>query len=111
MMSTTETIDGVAVLRLDGAMNLDGAREFKDQMQAIRKTGVDAIVVDFSKVDMCQSQVLQHLTTPIRAFSMLGGKIAFCCMNDSVHKVLKTGMMFSMVDVYDDVESAIEELA
>lgn len=104
-------VDGVTVLDLAGTLDLDGANLLKDKLQEIRQSGASLIVLNMERLTSAQSTVLQHLTTPIRALTVTGGKLALAGMNDSVGKVMEKGMFFSMVVVFDAADEAISSLS
>ncbi|MBI1388823.1 MAG: STAS domain-containing protein [bacterium] len=104
------TVEGVTVLDLTGTLDLDGINLLKEKIQEIRQGGATKIVLNFDRVNSVQSTVIPQLLTPIRALTLLKGRVAFAGMNDPVHKTVKTAMFYSIIIVSEDVESAVEEL-
>lgn len=105
-----QTEGGNSVIRVDGALDFDGIKAFKTKISDTRKDGAMTILVNFEKVTRVQSAHLQEMVPPIRALSAIGGTIAFCGMNDGIHKMLKTSMFYPLIKVFDTEEEAVGEL-
>lgn len=105
---TTE--GGRSVIHLNGTLDLDGLKLFKDKIEDIRKKGSLKIISNFANVQNVQTAHLQQLVPPIRALTAVGGKMAFCCMSKGVHKTIHTSMFYPLIKVYETEEEAINEL-
>ncbi len=103
-------VDGVTVLDLSGTLDMDGFKLLKEKLQEVRQSGSIKIVLNMERIHSAQSTVLQGMLTPIRALTMMNGKIALSGMNESVHRVMKTGQFYQHVLVADTAEDAVANL-
>lgn len=103
-------VDGVTVLDISGTLDLDGFNLLKEKLQEVRQSGSIKIILNLERLHSVQSTVLQGMLTPIRALTMMNGKIALTAMNESVHRVMKTARFYEHVLIEDSVEDAVEAL-
>ncbi|RJP23444.1 MAG: STAS domain-containing protein [Candidatus Omnitrophota bacterium] len=102
--------DSVAILDLDGALDLDGSQLLKESIQQERKKGSMKILLNFTGVTSVMSAHLQNLLTPIRALTMIKGTVGLCGMTPSVQKTMRTAMFYKIVKVYETEAEALSEL-
>ncbi len=105
-----KTEGGSSIVKLNGVLDLDGTKSFKDKISDIRKQGSMTIIANFEGVTAIQSAHLQQLVPPIRALTAIGGTMAFCCMNKGIYRTIETAMFFPLIKVYETVEEAIDDL-
>lgn len=105
-----KTEGGRSILYLDGTLDLDGLKQFKDKIGETRKKGSMTIIANFEKVLNVQAAHLQQLVPPIRALTAIGGTMAFCCMNKGVNRTMQTAMFFQLIKVFETEEEAVAEL-
>ncbi|MDP8245934.1 MAG: STAS domain-containing protein [Candidatus Hinthialibacter antarcticus] len=103
-------VDGVTVLDISGTLDMDGFNLLKEKLQEVRQSGSVKIVLNLERLHSVQSTVLDGMLTPIRALTMMKGKIALTTMNESVHRVMKTSRFYEHVIVADSVEEAVADL-
>lgn len=104
-------VDGVTVLDISGTLDMDGFNLLKEKLQEIRQSGSIKIVLNLERLNSVNSTVLEGMLTPIRALTMMNGKIALASMSDPVHRVMKTSRFFEHVLVTDTVEDAVANLS
>ncbi len=101
----------LTILKLKGDIDLDGATKLKEKIQEVRKSGALIILLNFAEVSTVRSSVLHHLVAPIKAITLISGVVAVCNMSDSVHKFIKTSMFYSMLEIFESEEDAVEKFA
>lgn len=105
-----KTEGGRTILYLEGTLDLDGMKQFKDKIGDTRKKGSLTIIANFEKVLNVQAAHLQQILPPIRALTAIGGTMAFCCMNKGISRVMQTAMFYPLIKVYELEEEAVAEL-
>ena len=101
----------LTIIKLSGDLDLDGATKLKEAIQESRKSGSLIVLLNFSDVTTVRSSVLHHLVAPIKAITLISGVVAVCNMSDSVNKFMKTAMFYSMLEIFENEEDAVEHLA
>ena len=76
-----------------------------DQMDDIR------LVLDFCNVEFLSSAVLGLLIRLSKRIHERDGKLTLCSISPKIYEVFKITQLTKVFEIYDDVESALAELA
>jgi len=105
-----EMNDDLTILNMDGALDINGIKTLKENMQTARQNKAKKVILNFEDVSTVQSSILKDLLTPLRAMTLVGGIVGICGMSTGVHKILQTGAFYQHVKVYENLEDAKKEM-
>lgn len=110
MVIQEETKNKVAVITLEGEVDLYNAKELKDVLDAKIKSQQYEIVVNLAKVPFMDSSGIGTLVTAMYKLKKYHGDLKVCSVHGSVAKVFKLTGMESHLEVYDTEDAAIQSL-
>jgi anti-sigma B factor antagonist len=97
---------GVAVLRLDGKLNMVSAVHFRDAVNSSVSEGFTRLSVDLKGVDFIDSSGLGALISGLKATRMAGGDLRIAAPTTQVQLVLQLTNMDRVLMAYEDAETA-----
>ncbi|MCY7325635.1 MAG: STAS domain-containing protein [Microbacteriaceae bacterium] len=98
--------DGVAVLHLDGRLNMVTASGLRDQVGTAVAGGRNRIAVDLTKIEFIDSSGLGALINGLKTARQAGGDLRIASPNEQVKLVLQLTNMERLLTAYDDAETA-----
>ncbi len=105
-----QTVDGgIAILKVTGALDLNGMNELKDAISGARRTGALKIVIDLEEMTTLSSSLLQNIVAPVKAIFLMNGKVVVI-NTGKTERALKNSMLGNMVSVCSDLAAAKEHL-
>lgn len=81
-------VDGQAIIRLRGELDLDTAERFGEATQLLQATGIPTPLVDLSELDFIDSSGLRELVVAHRRQREIGGGVVLRAPNDRIRGVL-----------------------
>ena len=102
----TESSDGFAVIRLEGAVDAHTAPQFEEAVQSVIDDGQNKIVVDCEKLSYISSAGLGVFMGFIEEAREAGGDIKICGLSDKAKQPFEILGFESLYDFCADVGSA-----
>ncbi len=97
---------GVAVLQLDGRLNMVTASCLRDHVGSAVASGQNRIAVDLAGIDFIDSSGLGALINGLKTARQAGGDLRIAAPNDQVKLVLQLTNMERLLTAYDSAETA-----
>ena len=98
------------ILSPEGRIDSSNADEFRDDVSRFITGDNDSIVLDFLKIDYISSACLRSLLSLSKQMKAANKKIALCNLKDNVSKIIKVSGFDSILYIYDDRESALNDI-
>jgi len=98
--------DGVAVLQLDGRLNMVTASCLRDHVGSAVASGQNRIAVDLAGIEFIDSSGLGALINGLKTARQAGGDLRIAAPNDQVKLVLQLTNMQRLLTAYDSAETA-----
>jgi anti-sigma B factor antagonist len=98
--------DGIAVVQLEGRLNMVSAAPFRDVVNSAVAEGLTRLAIDLSGVEFIDSSGLGALISGLKATRMAGGDLRIAAPNEQVKLVLQLTNMERVLTAYEDAESA-----
>ncbi|MCZ8342302.1 MAG: STAS domain-containing protein [Leptospira sp.] len=110
MVIHEEIKNKVAIITLEGEVDLYNAKELKDVLDEKIKNQQYEIVVNLAKVPFMDSSGIGTLVTAMYKLKKYHGDLKVCSVHGSVAKVFKLTGMESHLEVFDSEEAALASL-
>lgn len=105
-ITTTALGDGVAVLTIDGRLNVVTAPAMKREVQSVLQHGDVKLAVDLSAVEFIDSSGLGALIGGLKAARTAGGDLRIAGATEQVISVLRLTNLDKVLRVYESAQSA-----
>ena len=105
-ITVKELGDGVAVLQLDGRLNMVTASCLRDHVGSAVASGHNRIAIDLTGIDFIDSSGLGALINGLKTARQAGGDLRIAAPNDQVKLVLQLTNMERLLTAYDSAETA-----
>ena len=109
-LESTQLADKLLCIRLDGRLDIDGARAIEDRFAFLATTSTTNIIVDLAAVSFLASIGIRLLMTSARGQQTRGGKLVLAGAQPLVKKVLLTAGIDQLIPLFDDVDTAQAQL-
>ncbi|MCU1509343.1 MAG: anti-sigma-factor antagonist [Glaciihabitans sp.] len=96
----------IAVLRLNGRLNMVSAGRVRDAVATAVADGRSRVVVDLTRVEFMDSSGLGALVSGMKAARLAGGDLRIASPTEQVKLVLQLTNMDRVLPAYDDAETA-----
>lgn len=106
-IDVTEPRDGVAVLRLDGRLNMVSAAQLKQAVTDSVDGGCPRVVVDLAAVSFMDSSGLGALIAGLKKARQEGGDLRITGVTQQVATVLALTNLDRVLQSHDSVEGAL----
>ncbi|MDF3819489.1 STAS domain-containing protein [Leptospira sp. 96542] len=110
MVIHEKTINKVAVITIEGEVDLYNAKDLKDILDDKIRNQQFEIVVNLAKVPFMDSSGIGTLVTAMYKLKKYHGDLKVCSVHGSVAKVFKLTGMESHLEVYSSEDTAIQSL-
>ena len=108
MKIENRTVDGVAVMRLEGRLVRGvGDELLRDRLDDLFAEGHRRIVLDLSEVPLIDSSGIGELVAGKKVADELGGRIRLVRLEDRVEKTLRLSLILPLFETYPTVEEAL----
>lgn len=98
--------DGVAVLKLEGKLNMVSAPHLREEVHSCVTAGNNHVAIDLNDVDFMDSSGLGALINGLKATRQAGGDLRIACPSEQVKMVLQLTNIDRVLKAYDSAESA-----
>ncbi|TGN19465.1 STAS domain-containing protein [Leptospira idonii] len=110
MLIHEKTVDTIAIISLEGEVDLYNAKELKDVLDKKIRNQQYEIVVNLEKVPFMDSSGIGTLVTAMYKLKKYHGNLKVCSVHGSVAKVFKLTGMESHLEVYQSEQTAVDSL-
>ena len=86
-------VDGQAVLRLSGDLDMDSAEVFAEAARRVHAEGIPCLVLDLSALDFVDSSGLSQFVLALKRQREIGGEVVLQAPTDPVKRVLEIAGM------------------
>jgi anti-sigma B factor antagonist len=108
MKIETRTVDGVAVMHLDGRLVRGvGDEELRTRLDDVFAEGHRKIVLDLSDVPLIDSSGIGELVAGKRVADELGARIKLVRLENRVEKTLRLSLILPLFETYPTVDEAM----
>jgi anti-sigma B factor antagonist len=108
MNMTTETINGVNIVRLEGSVMLGDADAVRAAFRRwFEQASNPRVVVDMEKVDQLDSAGLGALVYAAQLVRDRGGDLCFACLQKKARLVFEITRSYKVFDIYATVDEAV----
>ncbi|HEU5156561.1 MAG TPA: STAS domain-containing protein [Streptosporangiaceae bacterium] len=104
---TTQEIDGHAVVRLKGELDIATVDYLRDDLRKARHSYGEHVVLDLTELDFMDSQGLSVIVACQKAATAAGGSLALVAPRPIVRRTLEITGLSARLQVFDTVEEAI----
>ena len=110
-----ETLQNIAVVSLQSHLSNYQGDEFLSAIKALgeeyERSGITAVLVDFSRVKYFGSSVLEGLRLLWKELGAGERQVSLCGLNDVCHQIIHLSHFDHVWSVYPDRQSALSALA
>ncbi len=111
MEITAITVEGAAILVIQGSVDSFTADQLTASFSAILKGGRTRLIADLSAVEYTSSAGLRSLLITAKDARKVGGDLRLAGARPAVHRVLSLSGFTSIMNIYDDVPAALASFA
>ena len=105
----SEIQDDVAIIRLDGDLVVSEVEKLRSEIRELAEKNIHKVILDFADIDFIDSSGIGLLVEILKSLSKYeGGQLKIVNINRQVKDILKQIQLFSIFDIYDSEEEAIE---
>ena len=108
MQTQVEKIDGVAVLALDGEINVTNSMKLREVLIRITKEGLNKVLVDFEKVGFIDSSGLAVLIEMFQLLKEKNGKLTLCNVKIKILGIFEITKVHRLIDIHENRETALK---
>ena len=108
MNVTTQEIDSVTVVRIEGSLDTNTSPEAQEHFDGLLENGVRNILVDCRGVDYISSAGLRVLLGTVKGLTAAGGSLRISGLNDTVREVFEISGFSTILAVFDTEAEALE---
>lgn len=101
--------DGVAVLKLDGKLNMVSAPHLREEIHSAVSAGNSRIAIDLTDVDFIDSSGLGALINGLKSTRQAGGDLRIASPAEQVRLVLELTNINRVLKAYDNAETAFSD--
>ena len=109
MQISSETIDDVTVVRLEGNLDTNTSSEAHDYLNKAIDDGAEKVVVSLDKVDFVSSAGLRILLATGKRLSGTGGSLRVCGLNETVNEVFEISGFSTILNVFPAETDALSD--
>jgi anti-sigma B factor antagonist len=98
------------VVEVRGEIDLDAVPMLEDVLRDVVDAGARHVVLDFTGVPFIDSSGLSLLAAALKRLRDTGGRLCLARVRHSVRNVLVTSALDRVLDLYDTVEAAEDDM-
>lgn len=102
--------EGVRVVRIEGDIRTDDARQLASTLEHLVEEGDLDMVLDMERVGYVTSAGLGHIVSIAAVLRRRGGNLAVCNLSPDVRKAFQVTRIDKVVEVQNSLEAALEML-
>ena len=109
MSASYEVVDGVGIVKIQGALMVTDAEAFRQSFgQWFPQSNVRQVVVDMGKLEQLDSAGLGALVAAAQQVRERGGDLKFAALQKRPRLVFEITRSYKLFDILDTVEEAIK---
>ena len=108
MISEVNLINEVAVLKLQGSLEISIHKDLKDQLLKTASEYEDDMVLDFSEVTFIDSSCLGAIVSVTKELRNQKGNVKIVNLTDDVYSIFQITRLDKVFQIYDDINQAVE---
>lgn len=101
--------EGVAVLKLQGKLNMVSAPRLREEVHAAVAAGNSRVAIDLTEVDFIDSSGLGALINGLKATRQAGGDLRIVAPTEQVRLVLELTNIDRVLKAYENAETAFSD--
>ena len=101
------TVDGIAVLDINGEIDLYNAPEIKETIKKQMDGGLKKVIINLDNVSYIDSSGIGALISSLSNLKKVGGGLKIIKINDTVRKVFELTKLTSFFEIYDSEDEAL----
>jgi anti-sigma B factor antagonist len=109
-MVNVENFGDVAVVKLNGRVDVQAALELEKEINDILTSGFSKIVFDMNDVQHLSSSGIRVLISTLRRAISNNGWVRLARVNQSVKKILKLVELENLFTYYDTIDDALKDV-
>lgn len=98
------------VVRVGGELDMETTPQLEDFLEEVADDGARQVVLDYTDVTFMDSSGLGLLVVLVKAFRDRGGRLCLAAVRQPVRDLLKLSAVDRVIDVYDTVELAEDDM-
>jgi len=110
-IETSETGDGIVVVRLAGRLNAVSSPEAKERLKHLAAEASSSLVLDLSDLSFIDSSGLSALVAGYKAAAEAGGSLKLARMMPQVSEVFSLTHLDRVFETYPDLETALSSFS
>jgi anti-sigma B factor antagonist len=103
-----EQLDGVAILRVEGEIDLYNAPQIKNAVKALVDAGMPRAVINLDKVSYIDSSGIGALISSLSSLKKAGGGLRISNTRGAVLKVFQLTKLTSFFELHDTEDTALK---
>jgi anti-anti-sigma factor len=107
MQLTTNTSEGVTVLRIEGSLDTQTSSEAQEELDRIVDDGARKLLIDFAELAYISSAGLRVLLVTAKKLNTEQGEMRMCNMNDVVKEVFEVSGFSTIFKVFQTDSEAM----
>jgi anti-sigma B factor antagonist len=109
MNITTDNIDGITVVRLEGDLDTNSSTGAQKTIEEIIDGGVSNMLVNLKDVGFVSSAGLRILLAAAKKINGLNGKLRISDLNETVQEVFEISGFITILKVFPTEEVALQD--
>jgi anti-sigma B factor antagonist len=101
------TSDTVAVVELEGEVDISAARQFEEALSRSIGQGATRVIVDFAKVSFIDSTALGVVVGGVKTIKAQGGTLDIVCGEDAIRAIFETTRLDQILNIYGSRAEAL----
>jgi anti-anti-sigma factor len=101
-----EKREGYLIIKPEGRLDTMNHRALEELLADVFERGEKAILLNCASMDYISSSGLRVLLMALKRSKAMEGKMALCCVQDSIREVLDISGFSSIFEIYDTLEEA-----
>ena len=107
MQISSETVEDVLVVRLEGNLDTNSSPEAQDYLNKAIDDGAARVIVSFDQVEFVSSAGLRVLLVTAKRLAGAGGNLRVCGLNETVSEVFEISGFSTILNVFASESEAL----
>ncbi len=107
----TDFENNIAILRLQGDLIVSEVEKLRNEFREVMKKNIHKIILDFSDIEFIDSSGIGLMVEILKSVKKFDdGQLKLINLNKQVKDILKQIQLYSIFEIYDSEDEAIESL-
>ena len=108
MNISVEDMNDIKVVRFNGKLDSNNAKEAESCFNELLAKNVTKILVDFKELDYTSSAGLRVLLSTAKQLKAVEGQLRLCNLNETVQEIFDMSGFSTILSVFDDESRALD---